>query len=185
MKNNLNLFFRLLLTLAVLFLSSSAQTTVRDRSSDKTPKSETNDKASEDNLTFRKVFEVVDFSGEGTYEIFPGVDTWTFFGPVRRITVNGNQKIVGVGSAVLGTTSGTSRIAISLCYQKIGESAVIPFVGNNHLIADVDSLRRTFSVSGTAGPPAGKYAVGYCVVNQGRQIIGNNNYVNGWVMVVN
>lgn len=184
MKNNLTLVFRLALTLSVLLLAPNAQTVVT-KSGDKTSKTENNKSANQENLPPARALTVVDFSGEGAYEIFPDAGTWAFFGPVRRITLSGSQKLAGFGSAVFGTTGGTSRIAISLCYQKIGESPVVPFVGNNHLIADVDSMQRTFSVSGTAAPPAGTYAVGYCVINQGKQIIGNNNYVNGWVMVTN
>lgn len=131
-----------------------------------------------------KPTEIVDFSGEGTDEIFPNNTGWKFFGPTRRITVNGSQRIIGSGSAVLGTNSGTTQIAISICYQKDGD-AVAAFAGNSHLIADADSLRRTFAVSVSGTLTAGTYLVGYCVVNRGQQTLGNNDYVNGWVMVVN
>src|SRR5215204_5304937 len=76
--------------------------------------------------------ELVDFSGEGTYEIFPSNGIWQPFGPYRTINVRDKQRIVGYGSAVFGTTQGTSRISISLCYSKSGSSTLIAFSGNSH-----------------------------------------------------
>ncbi len=130
-------------------------------------------------------FELVDFSGQGTDEIFPSNNVWQPFGPYRTINVSDKQKIVGFGSAVFGTTSGTVRIAISLCYAPKGNSVLTAFSGNNHLTADVDSSRHTFSVSASGTLPAGSYSVGYCVINRGTQTINNNDYVNGWLMVIN
>jgi hypothetical protein len=143
------------------------------------------EKQNKDNSNLLKTFEIVDFSGEGTYEIFPDNESgWTFFGPTRQITVSGKRKIAGFGSAVFGTNSGTSRIAISLCYAKDG-GAITSFEGDNHLIADADALRRTFSVSVSGTLDEGTYSVGYCVVNRGPQILGNNDYVNGWILAAN
>jgi hypothetical protein len=132
-----------------------------------------------------KTIEVVDFSGEGTYEVFPREGGgWEFFGPNRQITVNGKQKIAGFGSAVFGTTSGTSRIAVSLCYRQDG-GAITSIGDDNHLIADADAARRTFPVAASKTLPAGTYAVGYCVQNRGPKVLGNNDYVTGWIMVIN
>jgi hypothetical protein len=165
MKNNARLLFQLLFTFLILFLTANAQI------SDKI-----------DSKPF-KIFEVIDFSGEGTYEVFPG-DKWEFFGPTRQVTVDEKQKILGAGTAVFGTSSGTSRIAISLCYAKKGTEAPVSFAENNHLVAEAGSLRHTFSVSVSADLPIGKYAVGYCVNNRGPQTLNNNDYVNGWVILV-
>lgn len=165
MKNNVRLLSQLLFIFPVLFLTANAQI------SDKI-----------DSKPF-KIFEVIDFSGEGTYEVFPG-DKWEFFGPTREITVvDEKQKILGAATAVFGTSSGTSRIAISLCYAKKGTEAPVSFAENNHLIGDAGSLRHTFSVSVSAELPRGKYAVGYCVNNRGPQTLNNNDYVNGWVII--
>lgn len=165
MRNNTRLLFQLLFTFLILFFTANAQISEKI-----------------DSKPF-KMFEVVDFSGEATYEVFPG-DKWEFFGPTRQVTIGEKQKILGAGTAVFGTSSGTSRIAISLCYAKKGAEAPVSFAGNNHLIADAGPLRHTFSVSVSADLPAGTYAVGYCVNNRGPQTLNNNDYVNGWVIIV-
>jgi hypothetical protein len=131
------------------------------------------------------VSEIVDFSGEGTYEIFPSNGIWQPFGPYRTINVRDKQRIVGYGSAVFGTNSGTIPISISLCYARSGSSTLTAFSGNNHLTADADTSRGTFAVAASGTLPAGAYTVGYCVMNRGTQPVNNNDYVNGWMMVVN
>jgi hypothetical protein len=166
MKNNARFFYRLFFTCLVLSFAANAQTI--DKSISKLCES----------------IVVVDFSGEASDEVFPG-DNWQFFGPTRQITVTEKQKIIGSGSAVFGTTSGTSRIAVSLCYLKKGSDMIAPLAENNHLIADADSVRRTFALSASAQLAAGTYSVGYCVNNRGPQALNNNNYVNGWIIVIN
>ncbi len=126
---------------------------------------------------------VVDFSGEGSYEVFPG-STWQFFGPVRTIAVAEGQKIVATGTAVLGAKSATTRAAIAVCYQASPTAPVNPMIGDNHLNVEVDAVQRQYTASGTLSPPPGNYVVGYCLVNSGREVIGRNNYVNGWAMAV-
>jgi hypothetical protein len=131
------------------------------------------------------VADLVDFSGQGTDEIFPSNGVWQPFGPYRTINVHDKQKLVGFGSAVFGTTSGTSRISISLCYARSGSQTLIAFSGNSHLTAEADTSRGTFSVAASGTLPAGTYSVGYCIMNRGTQLIDNNDYVNGWMMVIN
>jgi hypothetical protein len=181
MKKNL---FLLVLTLLLCSFISNAQSSSNNRDKRSRFSFDDTKKSEKDNSKLNTTTEIVDFSGEGTYEVFPSDKGWQFFGPTRRINVRDEQKIVGVGSAVFGTTSGTSRIAVSLCYLK-ENGAIVALNGDNHLIADADSQRRTFSVSVAAELPAGTYSVGYCVVNQGKQTLGNNDYVNGWIMTVN
>ena len=166
MKKNLRLRFGLLCFVLALSMAGAAQT--GDKTASKTIQS----------------IVVVDFSGEATDEVSPG-ESWQFFGPTRQITVTEKQKIIGSGSAVFGTTSGTSRIAVSLCYLKKGSEVITSMAENNHLIADADAARRTFALSVSAQLPAGVYSVGYCVNNRGPQTLNNNNYVNGWIMVIN
>lgn len=126
--------------------------------------------------------QVFDISGEGSYEIFPG-KTWQFNGPVRSVAVGDGQTLVATATAVLGTNSGTARAAISICHQRGESEPVVPFVGDNHLIVMIDGWQRPYTASATANPARGVYNVGFCIVNSGREIIGNNNYVNGWVTV--
>ena len=176
MKSNLLLACGILFVFLVFFAFVNAQSENLDKNS-------VSGKISKEKSEQANDSELVDFSGQGTDEIFPAGGVWQPFGPYRTINVRDKQKIVGVGSAVFGTTAGTGRIAVSLCYMRPGTSVLTAFSGNNHLIADVDSSRHTFSVNASALLPAGTYSVGYCVVNRGSQIINNNSYVSGWVMV--
>ena len=45
------------------------------------------------------------------------------------------------------------------------------------------AVRSVLSVSATLA--AGTYSVGYCIVNRGPRTLDNNNFVNGWLMVIN
>ncbi len=125
---------------------------------------------------------LVDFSGEGGYEVFPSTE-WTFFGPVRSVSVVDGQKLVATGTAVLGTNAGVSKAAIAVCYQNTAGGPILPVVGDNHLNVDIDAAARPIAVTGSVEPAAGKYSVGICLVNRGPEVIGNNNYVNGWAIV--
>lgn len=128
--------------------------------------------------------KVVDLSGEGPYEIFPG-KSWHFIGRVRSIGVGEGQNLIATATAVLGTNTGTTRAALAICHQRAESDPVIPIVGDNHLNFTIDALQRPYTVSAAAVPPRGNYNVGLCIVNSGREVIGNNNYVNGWVMATN
>jgi len=180
MKSKLFLTCGILIVFILLSVPGNAQT---ESPCDKA--NSVNDKTVSINSQQINVSELVDFSGPGTDEIFPSNNVWQPFGPYRTINVSDKQKIVGFGSAVFGATSGTVRISISLCYAAKGNSVLTAFSGNNHLTADVDSNRHTFSVSASGTLTPGSYSVGYCVMNRGTQIINNNDYVNGWLMVIN
>jgi hypothetical protein len=180
MKSNLLLTCGIFLAFLVFSANVKAQTeNINERDAS------VSNKINKADLEKTNVSELVDFSGEGSDEVFPASESWQPFGPYRTINVRDKQKIVGFGSAVFGTTSGKAQIAVSLCYAKSGSPILTAFSGNNHLIADAVSSRRTFSVSASGTLPAGSYSVGYCVINRGKQSLDNNNYVNGWIMVVN
>lgn len=124
----------------------------------------------------------IDLSGEGSYEVFPG-KSWQFFGPVRTVNVGDGQKLFGSASAALGTSNAPTRAAIAICYQRSASDPIVPLVGDNHLNVTIDGSQRSHSVHAAASLPRGAYNIGFCVVNLGKEIIGNNNYVNGWMMV--
>ncbi|MBS1793560.1 MAG: hypothetical protein JSS81_06880 [Acidobacteria bacterium] len=142
------------------------------------------DRQSVNRISEKDFPRLVDFSGEGGDEIAVSGEVWQPFGPYRTIRVEAGQKIVGFGSAVFGTRKGTARVAVGLCYIPSGGSTPTAFENDAHLIADVDALRRPFAVSASGTLPPGTYAVGYCVINRGPQTLDNNDYVNGWMMVV-
>ncbi len=125
---------------------------------------------------------LIDLSGEGTYEVFPG-KTWQFFGPVRSLSIGDGQRLLGSAAAVLGTNQGSTRAAIAICFQRAASDPIVPLVGDNHLNVTIDPFQRSHSVHAAVSLPRGTYNVGFCVVNLGKEIIGNNNYVNGWVLI--
>lgn len=128
-----------------------------------------------------KAPRVVDLSGEGPYEVFPG-KSWQFVGRVRSIVVGQGQKVVASATAVLGTNTGTTRAAVAICYQRAESDPVMPLVGDSHLNVTIDAFQRPYTVSAAEDLPAGIYSIGFCIVNTGREVIGNNNYINGWAM---
>ena len=180
MKSKLTLTCGLLLVFLVFAVQGDMQ---NGKSSNK--ENANKDKILRNETEVTNTSEMVDFSGQGTDEIFPSNGVWQPFGPYRTINVQDKQRIVGFGSAVFGTSQGTSRISVSLCYARSGSSALSAFSGNSHLTADAGTSRGTFSVAASGTLPAGTYSVGYCVMNRGTQLINNNDYVNGWMMVVN
>lgn len=174
-----------ILFLSGILLSVLLSVSFINAQTNKNVESVRNDQINTEDSAQTKTSGLVDFSGEGTDEIFPLNGVWQAFGPYRKINVNDKQKVAGFGSAVFGMTTGTNQISISLCYISYGSSTLIPFSGNDHLIADVDASRRTFAVSASGTLPAGEYWVGYCVVNRGSRILDNNGYVNGWILITN
>ncbi len=125
---------------------------------------------------------VLDLSGEGAYEIFPG-KSWQFVGPTRQVALGAGQKLAASATAVLGTNSGTTRAAVAICYQRSPTDPITPFVGDNHLNVTIDNLQRPYTAAATGSSAFGTINVGFCVVNLGKEIIGNNNYVNGWLLI--
>jgi hypothetical protein len=107
-----------------------------------------------------------------------------FVGPTTTVTVDGDNRLVGAASAPLGlTTSSTQTADVGLCYQS-GAGAIINFVGANFSVHFFSSTRETYSATTFPGAPgAGTYNVKFCIRNYGANPI-NNNFVNGWVMVV-
>jgi hypothetical protein len=184
MRKNLCFLFQLMLAILICCLVSNAQMVDNNRK-EKISVAAVTEKSDKNNSKINTSSKKVDFSGGGSDEIFPSNNGWQFFGPVKELRANDGQEIVGNASAVFGTTSGTTRIAISICYTNDEHKMPVSFSGLNHLIVDADSLRRTFSVNITATLSAGVYQVGYCVDNRGPQTLNNNDYVNGWIMIVN
>ncbi|HEY0460379.1 MAG TPA: hypothetical protein VGC97_14675 [Pyrinomonadaceae bacterium] len=177
MKSKLLLTSGFLLTFLVFAGAVATQTGSKENS--------LKDKIAKSGAEVPNISELVDFSGQATDEIFPSNGVWQPFGPYRTINIQDKQRIVGYGSAVFGTSKGSVRISISLCYVRSGSSILTAFSGNNHLTADADTSRRTFAVAASGTLPAGTYSVGYCVMNRGTELINNNDYVNGWMIVIN
>lgn len=113
--------------------------------------------------------------------------TYIFAGPTTTVTISAGQKIVGAATAPLATISGIATAKIGLCYAPISTpSNLTNFVGFNFSVVQIDITKDTYSATATvSGLSPGTYLVGFGVFNSGLVAISNNDYVNGWVMVVN
>ena len=113
---------------------------------------------------------------------------WVFVGPTTTIAVTANQRLVGSAVAVIGTTSNSATpISFSLCYQPGGQGELLSFLGSN--FTDGNTVPNAGTALPAAAsvqlPNAGSYVVGYCVKNKSTTLaLTNNDFVNGWVMVL-
>jgi hypothetical protein len=112
---------------------------------------------------------------------------YVFVGPTVSVTITAGQKIVAVSSAPLSTTGGTTFAQIGICYAIPPlNSPINNFVGSNYSIVEFTNTRNTYTASATiSGLAAGTYTIGLGVKNFGSVDLNDNDYVNGWVMVVN
>jgi len=115
-----------------------------------------------------------------------GATGYQFVGETVSLTVDGAPSVVGAASLVLGTSvAKANAVRIGLCYQ-LGNGAIENFVRGSYTAVDVDSIRTAQSVSASYGPlAAGTYTMGACVWNEGNVTLNNNDYVNGWFLLVN
>jgi hypothetical protein len=105
------------------------------------------------------------------------------------VVVGPGQTIVGAGSVALGLAAGSApqRIQVGLCYKSALFGALVNFTGLNYTrpLATSTSEPTLYPVSGSVAPEPGAYSVGICVSNNsGPAALTQNDYYNGWVMVV-
>ena len=112
---------------------------------------------------------------------------YVFAGGTTTVTITSStQKLVASGVAPLAVTSGGIKIPVGMCYQStVAGNPVVNFVGYNYSALEISTVRSGTSVSATATNLApGNYVVGVGVLNNSAATISNNDYVNGYVMVV-
>lgn len=114
-------------------------------------------------------------------------DYYVFAGPTDSVTVADGQRLFGAAEAPLGLTSGSplQSADVGLCYQPNGNGPILNFLGANFSVHNFTTTRQSYAATAATTLPAGTYSVGMCVRNNGPGPITNNNYVNGWVQVVN
>lgn len=132
------------------------------------------------------VVSVQPFSGGITSITGPSL-VYVFAGGTALVTITAGQKIVGCATGALGVAAGATTAQIGMCYAPSPVGVPIAnFVGNNYTLVEIDTNRGTYSASSSiSGLPAGTYIVGFGVRNLGTVAISDNDFVNGWVMVVN
>lgn len=132
------------------------------------------------------VVSVQPFSGSIASIAGPSA-VYVFAGTTALVTITFGQKIVGVASAPLGVITGTTTAQIGMCYAPSPAGTPITnFVGGNYSAVEINTNKVTYSASSSiSGLAAGTYIVGFGVKNLGANAIGDVDFVNGWVMVVN
>jgi hypothetical protein len=111
---------------------------------------------------------------------------YVFAGPTTTVTTTASQRLFGAAEAPLGLASGSSSTTFiyGLCYQPSGGGTINNFV-SKFSMGTITSTRTTFAATASVVPGAGTWNVGFCVQNPSSSTISNNDYVNGWVQVVN
>jgi hypothetical protein len=130
------------------------------------------------------ILQVLRFFGGVSSTIASGSSLYLFQGPTVTMTIASGQQFVGTASAVLATTAGVANfVDVGLCYQQ-GTGTVTNFAP--FLTAEIDTTATPVAVS-AASPTnlTGTFTVGYCVRNGGATAINSNDWVSGWVSVVN
>jgi hypothetical protein len=120
----------------------------------------------------------------GAVAAVAGNDVLTFAGPTTTVTTTATQRLVGSAVAPLGVSTGTLTIEAGLCYQNAASGPVVNFVGDDYGTSVLTTNRSAVAAAASVVPGAGTWRVGFCV-RAASGAIDNNDYVNGWVMVVN
>jgi hypothetical protein len=111
---------------------------------------------------------------------------YQFAGPTASVQLTSpSQKISGsaVAALALGAQLPTQDVVIGLCYQG-GDGVIVNFVGESYTIVKMTTTRLPYSAAASVSNiPTGTYNVGFCVNNYSTNVIGANDYVNGWIMV--
>ncbi len=109
---------------------------------------------------------------------------YEFFGPTVVVTVASGQTLFGAAEAPLATDAGVATARAGLCYQ-LGSGTIANFAGFNYSVVEVDTTRTPIAAAAAITTLNGTYNVGFCVQNQTATAINDNDYVSGWVMLVN
>ena len=111
-----------------------------------------------------------------------------FAGSTAVVGVAAGQKLVASAEAPVGLSAGAipQTFQYGLCYQdaSVAGTSIINFVGGNYSIGLVTPDRQAFPASALVIPGAGSWRVGFCILNGSAATINNNDFVNGWVMVI-
>jgi len=114
--------------------------------------------------------------------------TWEFIGPTAVVNITSTTSRI-TGSAVWAAASATvgailGPVRVDLCRQTGGAGVLTNFSGGNYMDIEIDDRRKPIAVTGTiTGLAAGSYTVGMCVFAATINILNDNDWANGWLMV--
>ncbi len=103
-----------------------------------------------------------------------------FIGPTASVNVASGQKVVVSESAALGSTAG-ALLRLDICYDSGGGPS--DGGGINFIIIPANANRSEYTANEAYGLAPGSYTVGLCDLG-GSGILNNNDYVQGWAMVI-
>jgi hypothetical protein len=137
---------------------------------------------------------------------FPATNPdWSFEGPTALVTITSTQSFLANISGSFGTQGNIGakpklelqsfEFGFGVCFQNTvgggeGGPPVVnmnQFTGGNNAnfaAASYEPGEQDYTGIGTAAPGAGTYHVGYCIDNYGDSNLNDNNYVNGYVEIV-
>ena len=113
---------------------------------------------------------------------------FAFVGPTANVTTTATQRLTGTAVAVLGLNfAGPQDADINLCYRNGATPTADPtsFTAN-FITFSFTTGRKPYSAAASVVPgAAATWNVGLCVRNRNPVPIGDNDFVNGWVIVSN
>lgn len=116
--------------------------------------------------------------------IAPNSPGYVFAGATTSVTLAVTSKVVGVASAPLGLgAAGTHTFYSGMCYQ-LGAGTIINFVGDDYSVGVITAQRQGVTVSAGVTLAPGTYLIGMGIRNLGPIQISNNDYVNGYIMII-
>lgn len=132
------------------------------------------------------VVSVSNFAG-AVGSIAGGSTAYVFAGGTTTVTITAGQKLIAAATAPLSTSTGISNGRVGICYAPSpAGTPVVNFAGGLYSVVEFDTQRNTYSASySISSLTPGTYIVGFGVMNTGAQALDSNDFVNGWVMVVN
>jgi hypothetical protein len=122
----------------------------------------------------------------GPIGAIPGNATnWQWVGPTQTVTLTAGQRITASGVGVFATNTGTTTASFTACFQN-GAGAVTPFGISSFPEVTLSTTRTQLTAAGTISPGgASTPKVGFCVYNTGVATLGNNDDLNGFMLVTN
>jgi len=134
------------------------------------------------------IVTVAAFNGFIPASIAGSSAVYIYAGPTASVTTTATQKLVAAASASVGlaTPVASQIFDYGLCYSPSAGGTLTNFAGAINYISGIkNSTRQSLSASASVIPGAGTWNVGFCIRNGTAAALDSNDYMNGWVMVVN
>jgi hypothetical protein len=133
------------------------------------------------------IASVASFNGSlGT--IAANTNAYVFAGPTANITISSSSQKVIVSSSGEFKTTATSTLIVDMgnCYRPAAGGTIINFASGSYITTTVTNTANIKSFSSSiSGLAPGNYTIGLGVRNNSSFPIDANDYINGFVMVVN